>query len=264
MAPNVFWKGYLKLSLVTCAVQMQPATTEGEKLRFHTLNRATGHRVVTRWVDAVTGRPVREDNEARGFARGEDDYVLIEDEDLETVELDSTRTIDVAEFVPEDSIGWIWLDRPHFLTPSDEVGAEAFAVIRAAMAETGTVGISRLVLARRERAVMLAPRDEGIVLWTLRFGDEVRPPAPYFKDVGRDKPAARALTMVRSLIKARRQDWDPELLRDPVEERLGDLIEARKKGRKRPRKAAPREAPKGEVVDIMTALKRSLAAERGR
>ena len=263
MAPQLFWKGYLKFSLVTCAVQMQPATTEGEKLRFHTLNRRTGHRVTTRWVDAVTGRTVREQDEARGFPKGEDEHVIVEDEELEALELESRRTIEISEFVAADSIGWIWLDRPHFLTPSDAVGAEAFAVIRAAMAQTKTAGISRLVLARRERAVMLVPEGEGIVLWTLRYGDEVRAPEAYFDGLPAAKPAGKTLSLVRSLIRERRQDWDPALLGDPVEERLAELIEARRKGRKRKPKPPPAE-PKGQVIDIMEALKRSLAAERKR
>ena len=263
MAQSVFWKGYLKLSLVTCAVKMTPATTEGEKLRFHLLNRRTGHRVVTRWVDGETGRPVREADEARGFPRGEDEYVLIEDEDLERVALESTRTIDIERFVPQDSIGWIWLDRPHFLVPADEVGAEAFAVIRAAMADTGMAGMARLVLARRERAVMLVPRGEGVILWSLRFGDEVRNEGPLFDAIPAERPAAKALTLIRRLMRERREDWSPALVHDPVEDRLVALIEARRKGRKRPKAAAPK--PQGaEVIDIMEALKRSLAAERKR
>lgn len=261
MAPGVFWKGYLKLSLVTCAVKMTPATTEGEKLRFHLLNRRTGHRVVTRWVDGVTGKPVKEADEARGFPRGDDDHVLIEDEDLERIALESTRTIEIERFVPRDSIGWIWLDRPHFLVPADEVGAEAFAVIRAAMEGTGMAGIARLVLARRERAVLLVPRDAGMVLWSLRFGDEVRGEGPYFDAIPGEKPEAKALTLIRRLLRERREDWSPDLVKDPVEDRLAALIEARRKGRKRP-KAPPAKARGAEVIDIMDALKRSLAAER--
>ena len=158
MAPRTFWKGYLKLSLVTCPVTLMPATTEGEKVRFHTLNADTGNRVVSQYVDSVTEKPVREDDEVKGYQRGEDDYVMLEDAEIEAVALDSTRTIDIDMFVPDHSIGWVWYDRPHFLLPGDEVGQEAFAVIRDAMAATGTVGISRVVMYRRERAVMLKPR----------------------------------------------------------------------------------------------------------
>lgn len=146
MATRAFWKGYLKLSLLTCPVVMIPATSESEKVKFHTLNTRTGHRVISQYVDAVTHKPVREEDEVKGYSRGEDDYVLIEDEDLESVALESTHSIDISMCVDEDSIGWSYYDKPHYFLSADKVGAEAFAVIRAAMAATSTVGIARLVL----------------------------------------------------------------------------------------------------------------------
>ncbi|HEY9211674.1 MAG TPA: Ku protein, partial [Ancylobacter sp.] len=148
MAPRSFWKGYLKLSLVTCPVAMVPATSENEKVRFHTLNRKTGNRIVSQYVDAVSEKPVDEDDEVKGYQRGENDYVMLEDDEIDAVALESTRTIDIEMFVPRDSIGWIWYDKPHYLTPNDPVGEEAFSVIRDAMASTRTVGISRLVMYR--------------------------------------------------------------------------------------------------------------------
>ncbi len=169
MAPVTFWKGYLKLSLVTCPVAMTPAVSESEKVRFHTLNKKTGHRVQSRYIDAQTHEPVERDNQIKGYEVGADDYVTLEDSDLEAVALESTNTIDLQSFVPKDSIDWIWYDRPHYLLPDDPVGEEAFSVIRDAMTSSGLVAISRLVLYRRERAVMLEPHDRGIVLWTLRL-----------------------------------------------------------------------------------------------
>lgn len=264
MAPPVYWKGHLKLSLVTCQVEMTRATSDAEKLRFHTLNRATGNRVASRLVDAVTGKKLRDQDEARGYPQGEDAHVILDDEDLEAVALESTRTIDIEMFVPADSIGWIWLDQPHYLAPADKVGAEAFAVIRAAMAATKTVGIARLVLARRERAVMLSPEGggpdgTGIVLWTLRFGDEVRPAEDYYKNMEDTAPDPKLMSLVRRLIAARRHDWDPALVEDPVQARLKDIIAAKKKGAKRRRRAAPKTAPADNVVNIMDALKRSIS-----
>ena len=262
MAPRSFWKGYLKLSLVTCAVSMTPATGEGGKIRFHTLNRATHNRVESRYVDAVSGKRVDDDDIARGYPRGEDDYVLLEDEELDAVALDSTRTIDIETFVPADSIAWIWHDKPHYLAPDDEVGEEAFSVIRAAMEATETVGIARVVLYRRERAVMLEPRGKGIVLWTLRYGDEVRPSDDYFSAIPKEKPERDELALVKKLIAARKQDFDPERLQDPVEERLHEMIAARSKGRKKKKVAEPKAEPAGDnVVNIMDALRRSLEAE---
>lgn len=264
-ARNAYWRGYLKLSLVTCAVTLSPATTEGARLRFHTLNRRTGNRVVSRWVDSVTEKPLPEDAAARGYQRGEDDYVLIEDADLEAVQLDSSRTIDITTFVPAGDIGWLWREKPHFLVPSDSVGAEAFAVIRAAMAASRKVGIARLVLARRERAVLLEPRGKGIILWTLRFGDELRNPADYFDDIPDLQPDDRALDLLQNLIDDRSRPWDTSLVQDPVQDGIAALIEARRKGRKKPKAPAPAQEPDNKVVDIMSALRKSLAAEkRGR
>jgi len=261
MAPRSFWKGYLKLSLVTCPVAMMPATSEEEKVRFRTLNGKTGNPVVSRYVDAVSGKAVNEDDEVKGYPRGENDYVMLEDEEIEAVALESTRTIDIETFVPRETIAWIWYDTPHYLVPNDTVGEEAFSVIREAMAATGTVGISRLVLYRRERAVMLEPRGKGIVLWTLRYGDEVRNEKDYFSGLGKAKPEARALSLVKALIKERTKKWDPKMADDPVQDRLLDIIAAKKKGRKRPakRKAPPPTA--GNVVNIMDALRRSIKAE---
>lgn len=264
MAPRSFWKGYLKLSLVTCPVAMTPATSDSGRLRFHTLNRATGNRVVQQYVDAGTGKPVAEEDEAKGYPRGEDDHVLLEDDEIDAVALESTRTIDIERFVPQGSIGWIWYDKPHLLFPNDKVGEEAFAVIREAMRETGMAGIARLVLYRRERAVLLRPCGKGIVLWTLRYGDEVRPEGEYFARLEDKKVDRDLLKLVEKLIEARKADWTPEFVADPVQERLVDIIEAKRKGRKPPKKpAAPKDRP-DNVVNIMDALKRSIAAEKRR
>jgi DNA end-binding protein Ku len=261
MAPRSFWKGYLKLSLVTCPVTMMPATSEHEKVRFHTLNRETGNRVLSQYVDAVDGKPVAEDDEVKGYQRGEDDYVMLEEDEIEAVGLESTRTIDIERFVPADSIGWIWYDKPHYLAPSDSVGEEAFSVIRDAMAATGMVGISRLVMYRRERAVMLKPRDKGIVLWTLRYGDEVRDEKNYYGERSATKPDPELLTLVKRLIEERAVPWDPKMLGDPVQERLREIIASKAKGRRQPVKAKPEPQAPSNVVNIMDALRRSISSE---
>jgi DNA end-binding protein Ku len=263
MAPRSFWKGYLKLSLVTCPVAMMPAITEGEKVRFHTLNRATGNRIQSRYVDAETGDPVDEGDEIKGYQSGPDEYVALEDEELDSVALESTRTIDIDMFVPRDSIGWIWYDRPHYLMPDDPVGEEAFSVIRDAMATTDTVGVSRLVLYRRERAVMLSPRDRGIVLWTLKYGDEVRDPEVYFGDLKADTINPKLKVLVTKLIDERTKPWDPAMVADPVQEKLLEIIAAKKKG-KRVRKPKSVPEPASNVVNIMDALRRSIGSEARR
>ena len=265
MAPRPFWKGYLKLSLVTCPVSMTPAVSENEKIRFHTINRKTGNRIQSRYVDSVTGKPVADDQEVKGYETAEGQFVTLDDEELDAVALESTRTLDIDMFVPRDSISWIWHDRPHYLAPDDKVGEEAFAVIRDAMAATDMAGIARLVLYRRERAVLLEPRGKGIVAWTLRYGDEVRPPDPYFEKLEHDKPDAKLMKLAKTLIDERTKAWEPEMADDPVQGRLRDLIASKKK-KKPAKKAAKGKAdtpePTGNVVSIMDALKKSLEAEK--
>ncbi len=140
MALRPYWKGYLRLSLVTCPVNMTPATSESEEVRFHTLNKDTGNRVVSQYIDSITGKPVKDENEAKGYARIENDYVILTEDDLDNVALDTVKTIDIAKFAPADSIEWVYLEKPHYLMPDDAVGNEAFAVIRDAMKADKVVG----------------------------------------------------------------------------------------------------------------------------
>ncbi|NNH81590.1 Ku protein [Rhizobium laguerreae] len=262
MAPRYYWKGYLKLSLVTCPVAMTPATSESEKVRFHTLNRDTGNRVVSQYVDSVTGKPVKSENEAKGYARGENDYVILTEDDLDRVALDTVKTIDIEKFVPANSIEWVYLEKPHYLMPDDAVGNEAFAVIRDAMKADKVVGVSKLVMGRRERAVILEPRDEGIVLWSLRFGDEVRPEEGYFEDI-EAQADPDLVPLVQKLIKQKSARWSTNMVSDPIQTSLLKLIEEKKKLLK-PKKAAKGKAvptPASNVVNIMDALKKSIQAD---
>lgn len=266
MAPRSFWKGYLRLSLVTCRVAMAPATSMRGKLRFHTINRETGNRIESRYVDEVTGKPVREQDQRKGYPITEDRLIVLEDEELEAVALESTRTIDIDLFAPRADIAWIWLDKAHYLTPDDKIAEEAFCVIRDAMAATATVGVARLVLYRRERAVMLEPRDKGIVVWTLRYGDEVREGQDYFAGIDTTKPDAKALRLAGKLIDERMSDWAPKMVQDPVQKRLKSIIAAKKRTQKpKPkspgREPEPRDTP-DNVVSIMDALRKSVEAEK--
>jgi DNA end-binding protein Ku len=186
---------------------------------------------------------------------------MLEDEELEQVKLDSVRTIDIEEFVEADTIEWVYYDSPYFVVPADEVGEEAFTVIREAMAKSDVVGISRLVLGNRERAVMLQPWDKGIILWTLRYGDEVRDEDEYFKAVKEEKPDAKMLAMVEKLIENRTTNWSEAMVKDPVQDKLLDIIKAKQSPKRKPaaKKSAGEEpeAP-SNVIDLMAALKRSL------
>jgi DNA end-binding protein Ku len=179
--------------------------------------------------------------------------------------LDSTKTIDISTFTPDDTIDWIWLDTPYYLSPNDPVGHEAFSVIRDAMQSQNMVGISRLVITRRERAVMLEPRGKGIVLWTLRYGDEVRDENAYFEGVGDHMPEPGMMPLIQQLIKKQTRDWSPKMVIDPVQDRLLDLINTKRKALKKPPKTKGKvsaSSPRpNNVVNIMDALKKSVAAE---
>lgn len=260
MAPR-YWTGYLRLSLVTCPVALQPATSESEKVRFHTLNRETGARVVSRYVDAVTNEPVNDDDEVKGYQVDDGRFVIFEDEELAAVGLASTKTIEIDTFVERESVPWIFLDSPYFMVPDDPVGEEAYAVIREAMRATGTVGISRAVLNRRERAVMLEPRGKGIVAWTLRFGDEVRKPGIYFGDIQEVSVDAALAKLADKLVAQKTQEWSEDFMRDPVQEHLLKLI-ATKQSRLPRRGPQPSAAQKGNVVNLFDALKASLAKDQ--
>jgi DNA end-binding protein Ku len=264
VAPRPFWKGYLKLSLVTCPVALTPATSEVEKVRFHTLNRRTGHRVAAQYVDSESRRPVSEEAQARGYARDESHVVLLEEDELEAVRLESVRAIDIENFAPADDVDWIWLENPYYLTPDDPVGVEAFCVIRDAMKSTATVGISRLVLHRRERGVLLKPRGAGIELWTLRYGEEARNPRDIFGRLEDVAPDQALVGLVLQLIEERKRPWSADMVRDPVQKRLLDIIREKKAGRPaRPGAPVEPERTPSNVINILDALRRSIAAEAG-
>ncbi len=264
MARQTFWKGYLKLSLVTAAVTLTPATTESNKVRFHVLNRKTKNRVESRYLDSVTHRPVADKDQVKGYPKDDGDYVLLEDDEIDEVGLESTRSIDIDTFVPRGSIDWIWYDKPHFLAPADKVGTEAFCVIREAMETNGVVGIARLVLYRRERAVLLEPNGKGIVLWTLRYGDEVRDPIETIDT--KAKVDKKLLKLMTGMVETRIEAWSTKLVQDPVQKRIKALIGKKQKTAK-PTKTSKSTTPvktEGNVINIMDALKKSLAKEGGK
>lgn len=242
---------------------MLPATTDNQKVRFHTLNAKTGNRVLSQYVDAISGDVVRQEDEVKGYPRGADDFVQLEQNELDEIALESTRTIDIDMFVPADSVESIWYDRPHYLVPNDPVGEEAFSVIRDAMKASGKVGISRLVMYRRERAVLLEPREMGVVLWTLRYGDEVRDSREYFSQFEGETPDSALMELVAKLIENRTIPWSPDMTSDPVQLKLLEIIAAKKNGSMRPAKTSQTaQVQQSNVVNIMNALKKSIAADK--
>jgi DNA end-binding protein Ku len=259
MARQPYWKGYLKLSLVTCPVVMAPAVTESGKVKFKMVNGATGNAVESVYLDSETGKPVPQASQVKGYEREEGEYIILEDDDFAAVALESTRTIDIATFVPASSIEWIWYDTPHYLLPGDKVGLEAFSVIREAMKKSDMVGISQLVLQRREHAVLVEPRGKGLVLWTLRYGAEVRPETEYFAGLP-DKGKADA--KLEAAIGKKLSKWTEDWVDDPLQDALLQVIASKKKAKKRTTtakaKAKPKEEAGSNVISLADALRRSL------
>lgn len=262
MPRNVFWKGHLRLSLVTAAVSLTPATTESGKVRFHLLNRNTGNRVESIYADSTTHRKVADKDQVKGFAKDDGSYVLLEDDEIDAVGLESTRTIDIQTFVPAGSIDWIWYDRPHFLKPEDKIGAEAFGVIRDSMKANNVAGIARLVIYRREHAVLLEPAGKGIILWTLRYADEVR------ESIDTLDPKAKVDRELMSLMTKRVEknttEWKPAVAQDTVQKKIKSLLKSKEKGKSKTgkTKSAPAAKSGGNVINIMDALKKSLASDK--
>src|SRR5262245_2612583 len=200
MAPRANWKGYLKLSLVSCAVALFPATTTRDRVRFNIINRETGNRVRYEVIDADTGDEVPQEDRIKGYKVDRDSYVLLEEKELDHVALESTHTIDIESFVERAEVDELYLDESYYLVPNDEVGNEAFAVIREAMRQEGLVGIARVVLYRRERLLMLAPRGKGIVGTLLRYQNEVRDENDYFDDIPDTKVLKDTLELAKHIL----------------------------------------------------------------
>jgi DNA end-binding protein Ku len=260
MAPRANWKGYLKLSLVTCAVALFPATTTRERIRFNIINRETGNRVRNLVVDAETGEPVEEEDRVKGHRTKGGDYVLVEDEEFERVALESTHTIEIERFVPRDEVDSIFLDESFFIVPDDDVADEAFSVIREAMRKTDMVGLARVVLYRRERLLMLQPRGKGLLATAIRYRNEVRDETEYFEDIDNVRISSDMLDLAVHILKGKSGHFDPSEFEDRYEQALTALIKAKRAGKEPP---TPRAPEPSNVINLMDALRQSLKAERG-
>jgi DNA end-binding protein Ku len=259
MAPRANWKGFLKLSLVSCSIGLVQATSSRDRTRFNIINRETGNRVRYRQIDAETGEDVPEEDRIKGFKVADGSYVLLEPEELDEVALESTHTIDIDSFVPRKEIDEIYLDTPYYLFPDDKVGVEAFAVIRDAMRATGLVGLARVVLHNHEHVLMLEPLDKGIKATALRYQDEIRDGKEYFSDIETVKVPKDMLELAEHILKTKRGHFDPSKFSDRYEDALKALIKAKQAGKPAP--AVP-ERP-SNVINLMDALRRSVRSERG-
>lgn len=258
--PRAYWKGYLRLSLVTCPIELFPATSQAEKTHFHQINKKTGHRLRQQMVDEKTGRVVDRDEKGRGYELSKGLYVEIEEEELEAVEIESTHTVDIDSFVPQSEIDRRYLDKPYYIAPRDETGADAFAVIRDAMKDKDRVALARIVIAHREHVIALEPLGRGLLGTTLRYDYEVRDEKDYFKDIPRPRIARDMVKIAEHILDSKAGRFDPRKFKDRYETALRKLVRRKAKG-----KTIEAPEPKKEesnVIDLMEALRNSLGKKK--
>src|ERR1700743_1244172 len=260
MAPRAHWKGFRPLSLVTCPVALYPATSDTEKVSFNQINRKTGHRIKYVKVDADTGEEVSSEDIMKGYKVDTDTYIEVSKEELDDLALESTRTIEIDEFVPKSDIDNRYLIRPYYLVPDGKVGHDAFAVIRETIREMDKVAIGRVVLTNREHIIALEPLDKGLTGTLLRYPYEVRSEKEYFDDIQDVKVTKDMLDLAKHIVEKKSADFDPEEFEDRYEQALIDLINQKRNGIK----VAPKAEPKagGNVINLMDALKKSLVSEK--
>ena len=260
MAPRANWKGFLRLSLVTCPVALYPATSDTEKVSFNQINRKTGHRIKYAKVDADTGEEVAAEDIMKGYKVDTDTYIEVSKDELDDIALESTRTIEIDEFVPRSDIDSRYLIRPYYLVPDGKVGHDAFAVIRETIRSMDKVAIGRVVLTNREHIIALEPLDNGLMGTLLRYPYEVRSEKEYFDDIQDVKITKDMLDLAKHIVEQKSGSFEPDQFEDRYESALIELINQKRNGIKTSAKSAPKTG--GNVINLMDALKRSLASEK--
>src|SRR6267154_1537155 len=260
MAPRANWKGFLRLSLVTCPVALYPATSDTEKVSFNQVNRKTGHRIKYAKVDAESGEEVAAEDIMKGYKVDTDTYIEVSKEELDEVALESTRTIEIDEFVPKSDIDNRYLIRPYYLVPDGKVGHDAFAVIRETIRSMDKVAIGRVVLTNREHIIALEPLENGLMGTLLRYPYEVRNEKDYFDDIQEVKVTKDMLDLAKHIVEQKSASFEPDNFEDHYEAALTDLINKKRIGVPIAAKAAPKTG--GNVINLMDALKRSLSNEK--
>ncbi|WP_025035130.1 non-homologous end joining protein Ku [Bradyrhizobium sp. DOA9] len=260
MAPRANWKGFLRLSLVTCPVALYPATSDTEKVSFNQINRKTGHRIKYLKVDAETGDEVTSEDIVKGYKVDTDTYIEVTKDELDDIALDSTHTIEIDEFVPKADIDNRYLIRPYYLVPDGKVGHDAYAVIRETIRSMDKVAIGRVVLTNREHIIALEPLENGLMGTLLRYPYEVRSEKEYFDDIQDVKLTRDMLDLAKHIVEKKSGAFEPELFEDHYETALIDLINKKRSGMPVTAKAAPKTG--GNVISLMDALKKSIASEK--
>jgi len=255
MAPRAIWKGHLRIAELSCPVALHAAASTSERIAFHTLNRATGHRVRRQFVDSVTGKPVARDDQAKGYELGEGEFVVLDPEEIAEALPESDKRLNVASFIACDEIDDLYFDRPYYLTPADRTAEEAFALIREGMRRKQVAALAQAVLFRRLRMVLIRAHGPGMIATTLNFDYEVRPAAEAFDGLpAAGKIKGEMLELAEHIIATKMGEFDVSAFDDRYEAALADLVEAKLKGR---RIRAKKPKAGGNVVDLMTALRES-------
>jgi DNA end-binding protein Ku len=249
------WRGHLRLSLVSCPVALYTATNPRGDVHFNLINPKTNNRIRMVTTDPDTG-PIERSELARGYEVDKGQYILLTDEEIHSVKLESTKTIDIERFIDEDDIDRIYWDNPYYLAPDGKMAQEAFAVIREAMERAGQIALGRIVLSTRERLLALEPRGKGLLATSLRTKDEVRDAHEVFAAIDAAKPDAGMIAIAEKIIEQKKSEFDPARFNDRYEEALRALIDQKLKGHKPVAAAEPEDT---NVVDLMSALRASLA-----
>ena len=256
MAARAYWKGSLKLSLVSCPVLLYPASATADKTRFHMINKETGNRLKQQMVDAETGDIVEGDQKGRGYELKKGEYVEVEKDELDAVQVESNHTIDIDSFVPSDEIDKRYLNHPYYIVPDGKAGVDAFAVIRDAMKDQERVALARIVLTNREHIIALEPLGKGLLGTTLRYPYELRDEDEYFDDIKNPKISKDMIELAGHILKTKAAHFDPSKFKDEYENALKALVKRKAAGK--PVKAAERAEKPDNVVSLMDALKQSL------
>jgi DNA end-binding protein Ku len=254
--PRAYWKGYLRLSLVTCPIELFPATSQAEKTHFHQINTQTGHRLRQQMVDEETGRAVGTGHKGRGYELTKGKYVEIDEDELKAIQVESTHTLDIDGFVPRADIDKRYLDKPYYIGPDGKAGAEAFVVIRDAMRDEERVALARIVMAHREHMIMLEPLGRGLLGTTLRYDYEVRSEKDYFSNIPSPRISKDMVSLASHILQTKAATFDPGKFKDEYETALRKLVQRKAKGHTIEAPAA--EEKPSNVVNLMDALRGSL------
>jgi DNA end-binding protein Ku len=262
MAPRAYWKGSLKLSLVTCPIALYPASTQAEKTHFHQINIKTGHRLKQQMVDERTGRVVDKEHKGRGYELAKGRYVEIDEDELEAVKLESTHTIEIDDFVPAEDIDERYLDKPYYVVPNGKAGADAFAVIRDAMSRKDKVALARVVLSNREHVIALKPLGKGLLGTTLRYPYELRDEDDYFDDIPNPRVSKDMVDLAAHILDTKSSKFDPHKFKDKYENALRALVKRKAAGKTI--EVPEKREDESNVIDLMDALTQSLGRKHAK